>query len=193
MLAVAIASGKQTAEEALVQQYGPAVRRFLARRVPSPSVDDLFQDCFLVAITKLRDGHLRVPEKLGCFVIGIARRLLIAYSRSTFERREVPCDPEDLDSLASNSVCPEEVMERECVRRLMRTRLGNLEIDRDRQTLVRRYVLDEDAEAIAHHLGVSRSEVRVILCRARLRLLSACDDLRLLTRSRSVGVRRRKA
>jgi len=137
----------------------------------------------------LRDGRLRVPEKLGWFVIGIARRLFIAHVRNTIKRHEVPCAPEELDSLASDNTCPEEVMERESLRRLIRTRLGKLEIDRDRQTLVRRYVLDEDPDAIAHHLGVSRSEVRVILCRARLRLSSACDDLRLLTPPRDVGVK----
>jgi DNA-directed RNA polymerase specialized sigma24 family protein len=60
----------------------------------------------------------------------------------------------------------------------MRTRLDELEIARDRQALVRRYVLDEDTGTIARDLGVSRAEVRVILCRARLRLSSACGDMR---------------
>jgi RNA polymerase sigma factor (sigma-70 family) len=176
---VAIHHGERAAEVLLVQRYGPPVRQFLQGKVSCPAaVDDLFQDCFLLAITHLRDGRVRTTDDVASFVIGIARRLLLAYVRSKVQARGVLCDPHELDALPAEETSPEEAAERAIVRALVRARVDDLEIPRDREALVRRYLLDEDTGTVARELRVSEREVRVVLCRARERLRSACADLR---------------
>jgi RNA polymerase sigma factor (sigma-70 family) len=174
-LSLAIRNGDRAAEALLVERYGPAIRRFLGRRVFSPTaVDDLFQDSFVVAISRLRDGRVRAADRLGCFMIGIARRLVLSYLRRKAKPRTLVRSP---DGLLSDDTSPEQAAEREIVRGLVGARLRGMELARDREALVRRYLLEEDTGTIARELGVSPGEVRVVLCRARRRLRSACADL----------------
>jgi RNA polymerase sigma-70 factor (ECF subfamily) len=168
----------RAAETMLVQQYGPAVRRFFKRRVScAAAVDDLFQDCCVLTITRLRHGDLRAPDKPEYFMIGVARRLLLAYVRGKVESRVVLWDHDELEYQLADSVSLEEAVEQEMLGESVRARLDDLQIARDREVLVRRYLLDEDTETVARELGITESEVRVVLCRARKRLRSAWGDL----------------
>ncbi len=167
-LVAGINKGDREIERLFVQRYGPLVRQFLKRKISCPAtVDDLSQECFLVAITYLRNGRLRAPDKLTCFIFGVLRRLVLTYARSTMDLRALACD---LDELVGDGFSPEETAEQEIIRALVHARLDDLKIARDRRVLAQRYLLDQDSEAIAQDLGVSQNELRTVLCRARQRL-----------------------
>lgn len=161
-------SGKPGAEARLIQQHGPRVRKFLASSLSChATAEDLFQECFFVAIRKLRQGQLREPGRSAAFVLGIARVLLRAHFRrlACHERRIVQGVP--LDELPSDVHGPERVLESRIRRRLLGEALSKLPLIRDREALIRRYFGEQNIDVIALDLGVSGSEMRVILCRKK--------------------------
>src|SRR5262245_27142454 len=69
-----VAHADESAFEALVQRHGPMVLGVCRRLLPSaPDVEDAFQATFLVLVRKA--GSIRWPERLSCWLHGVARRV----------------------------------------------------------------------------------------------------------------------
>src|SRR5262249_176193 len=67
----AVASGDQSAFARLYADYARMVRAILFARVPRRDVDDLVQDVFLAAYTRIRE--LRSASAFGGWIATIAR------------------------------------------------------------------------------------------------------------------------
>ena len=163
-----IADGDRAAETTLVRRYGLGLRYILERETrDSAEADDLFQDCFLAAILRLRESELNDPEQLEAFLHGIARKLLLVNRRQI---ARAATDTRDMDQFRSNSRTPFEMAERLQTVRVIQEALSGLDIPRDRHLLVRRYLLDQDSELIRTELGLSENGYRKAFQRARQRM-----------------------
>jgi RNA polymerase sigma-70 factor (ECF subfamily) len=162
-----VAAGDREAEGELVARYGRGVELLLLRHTRSrQEAEDLYQETFLVALGKLREGQLREAEKLPGFLAGIARNLALeTYRKHT--RRRTEADSEGVQEHAT--VAPSQLgatLHREQAV-LLRQVLGELPTPRDREILFRFYLGEEDRDAIAADLGLTGGQFNRVLHRAR--------------------------
>ena len=99
----AVAAGDQDAFACLYADYVRMVHAILLGRVPRRDVDDLVQDVFLAAYTRIRE--LREPAAFGGWIATIARNRATDYLRRTRDHVELPDelpggDPIDAETFA---------------------------------------------------------------------------------------------
>jgi RNA polymerase sigma-70 factor (ECF subfamily) len=168
-LVASIQDGDAEAERRLVDQYGRAVAIILDRHTNGrPEAEDLYQDTFCTALTKLRNGELRNPAKLPEYLSQIARYLALEHYRKAARRRTSP-DSEAVDSAVAvhRSPLAEILMSERAT--IARKVIGELRNQRDREVLFRFYIAEEDKDLIASDLGLSRGQLNRVLHRARER------------------------
>lgn len=145
----AVAAGDHDAFARVYAAYGRMVRAILLGRVPRHDVDDLLQDVFVAAYTRIRE--LRDPAAFGGWLAAIARNRATDHLRQTRRHEELPPelpggDPVEADTLAVLDV----------VRRLP---------EAYRETLLMRLVEGMSGAEIAARTGLSAGSVRVNLHR----------------------------
>jgi len=145
----AVAAGDRDAFTRLYGDYSRMVHAVLLGRVPRRDVDDLVQDVFLTAYTRIRE--LREPAAFGGWLATIARNRATDYLRQSREQVELPDelpggDPIDAETFA--------VLE--AIRSLP---------DAYRDTLLMRLVEGMSGQEIADRTGLAPGSVRVNLHR----------------------------
>src|SRR5580765_6499371 len=83
-----VAAGDQDAFARLYADYVRMVHAILLGRIPRRDVDDLVQDVFLAAYTRIRE--LRDPAAFGGWIATIARNRATDYMRQAREQSELP-------------------------------------------------------------------------------------------------------
>jgi len=152
------------AESELYRRLAPRVRLYGLRHLRDPhAAHDLMQQVLLMTLERLRAGKLREPERIGSFVLGMSRMVVLEIRRGTW-RRETLLDtfgdmaeavdaPEplalDADKLAA------------CLQALA---------ERERTVVVLTFFADKAADEVAGELGLTAGNVRVIRHRAIARL-----------------------
>ena len=138
--------------------------------------EDLFQETFRLAVSKLRRGELREPAKLAAFLAGLARNLAIEHYRKE-ARRQTEADSETAEAAATEVVAADvrgqlgQLLRGEEAR-LVRQTLGELTTERDREILFRFYIAEEDKDRIAADYGLDGGQFNRVLHRARQRYKS---------------------
>lgn len=170
-LASRITAGDRAAETELVLQYQRGVRFLLLRKTQGdlPLAEDLCQETLIVAISRLRERALDEPEKLSAYIHGIAANLFIGDLRRSV-RRNTHADSDAIDLATDQSAGHPEVLSREQVCGLVRELIDEMPTARDRELLLRTYVLDQDKTAICQALELDSIHFNRVLSRARLRL-----------------------
>ena len=145
----AVAAGDQDAFTHLYADYVRMVHAIVLGRVPRRDVDDLVQDVFLTAYTRIRE--LREPAAFGGWIATIARNRATDYLRTTREQFELPDelpggDPIDAETFAVLDI----------VRKLP---------EAYRDTLLMRLVEGMSGAEIAERSGLTPASVRVNLHR----------------------------
>lgn len=152
-------------EAHFVDHFSPILLRVLRRKVHSvDQAKEVRQETFLRVLAAVRSGRrVRKPERFEVFVISVCNNIV----RETYreQRRSVA-----LSTLATEPVVDfpsayalvlaEEIC---CnVRRMLS------QLDVSEQGILQAMLLDEqNKDEICHRLGVSRSYLRVLLCRAK--------------------------
>jgi RNA polymerase sigma-70 factor, ECF subfamily len=152
-LARAAAAGDQAAFGQLYQQFSRAVHGVLAARLPYDAAEDLVQDVFMQAYTRLRD--LREPAAFGGWICAIARHAAADHYRRSGIRLEEPL----ADTMASHDQ-PDVKAEARRVLAIIQTLP-----EAYRETLVLRLVEGHSGPEIALLTGLSHGSVRVNLHR----------------------------
>lgn len=152
------------AEEAeLCRRYGRRLVAFGRRRLGSEDRGrDLAQDALLLTIEKLRSGGVREPERIGAFILGVARTL--AGGRRTRESRLEPIDSADRELVGSSVAPPDPIA---------RTRItGCIEElpEKQKAVVLLTFYAEQSSPVIAASLGLSSENVRVIRHRGVARL-----------------------
>ena len=156
-IVIAARGGDRGAFATLYERYGRMVHGVLLARVPRGQVEDLVQDVFLSALSRI--GSLREPARFGGWLAMIARNRATDWhrrSRDTVELTEdlggtqAADDAEALAALAALRTLPEAY----------------------RETLVLRLVEGMTGPEIAARTGMTEGSVRVNLHRG-MKLLRA--------------------
>ncbi len=171
-----IRSGDANAERELVERFGRGLTILLRRSSRDPSVaEDLYQETFRLALEKIRRGDVREPEKLGGFLAGLARNLVIEHYRRSAQR-PTGSDDEAARSLADSATGPlERLLKRERIE-IVRRLLSELDSERDRQILFRFYIAEEAKSLICADLGLGSLHFNRVLFRARERFRELFEE-----------------
>lgn len=163
-----------SAEAELCRRFVPAVRAFARRRLRDPdAVEEFSQDVLLVLLEALREGRVAAPERLGGFVLGICRNLVIDRARQ-HERRKALWEVygaalETVSVAAVEKETYEVIHLEDCLNQLSK---------RARDLIRLGYIESRPHEEIATELQISESNARVLRHRA-LSSLRDCMSKRL--------------
>jgi RNA polymerase sigma-70 factor (ECF subfamily) len=154
-------------EARLVEEYRSRVLYFILRRVRDRAMaEELTQETLLILIQAMRENRLKEEGKLGAYIFGIAKNLILKNYRMHLREAEAP----DPDCEASGWVNhPEAEMFLEEQRRDVRRALDQLS-DSDREILHYSFVEAEGLEEIASKLGIPYTAARKRKSRALDRL-----------------------
>jgi len=145
----AVVSGDQAAFARLYDDYVRMVHAILLGRVPHRDVDDLVQEVFITAYTRIRE--LRNAAAFGGWLATIARNRATDYRRHAREPVELPAELPGGDAIESETLAVLDI-----VRKLP---------DAYRETLVMRLVEGMTGDEIAARTGLTSGSVRVNLHR----------------------------
>lgn len=148
------------AEEELCRRFAPRVRLYGLRHLPEPSsADDLVQRVLGLAITKLRSGEVREPDRIASFILGVARMQAREMRRPL--QREQLLSPEDGEHVPAEAVPEPRPLATERLSRCLEA-LGG----RERTVVLLSFFDEQGAGEIAEALGTTPGNVRVIRHRA---------------------------
>ena len=145
----AVAGGDEQAFARLYADYARLVHAIVLGRVPRRDVDDLVQDIFITAYTRI--GELRDPAAFGGWLATIARNRATDYLRQSREQIELPDELPGGDPIEAETFAVLEV-----VRKLPESY---------RDTLLMRLVEGMSGNEIAERSGLTPASVRVNLHR----------------------------
>jgi RNA polymerase sigma-70 factor (ECF subfamily) len=145
----AVARGDRDAFTRVYAAYGRMVRAILLGRVPRGDVDDLLQDVFLAAYTRI--GELRDAAAFGGWIAAIARNRATDHLRQARELAELPPELPGGEPIEADTL-----MVLDAVRRLP---------EAYRETLLMRLIEGMSGQEIADRTGLSPGSVRVNLHR----------------------------
>jgi RNA polymerase sigma-70 factor (ECF subfamily) len=145
----AVADGDRDAFSLLYAAYVRMVHAILLGRVPRRDVDDLVQDVFVTAYTRIRE--LRDAAAFGGWLATIARNRATDYLRRSHEQIELPPDLPGGDAIEADTMAVLDV-----IRKLP---------EAYRETLLMRLVEGMTGAEIAERSGLTPASVRVNLHR----------------------------
>ena len=148
-LVEAVLAGNRDMFGRLYQLYAPLVHGVLLARLPRSEVEDMVQDIFLHALSKLHT--LRDPRAFGPWIAMIARNRAMDFHRRSHETVELS---DDLRTADSSQAKAEEILA------IIRTLP-----EAYRETLVLRLVEGMTGPEIATRTGLTSASVRVNLHR----------------------------
>ena len=179
-LVARIQIGDMDAEQELVERYQRPIRALLRQRLKQQAdVEDFVQDTLSLALSKVRSGQVREPDKLGSFLMSMARNLVTEHFRRLQRRRteadsdrvaEQPAKSPELQAESEARLLAEERAQ------LVRRMLLELDTTRDRDILTRFYLHEEEKDSICDDLGLSSLHFNRVLHRARQRYKKAFED-----------------
>ena len=155
-IAEAAPGSAREAETALYRCFAPRVRRYGLKHLrDEQGAADLMQQALLVTIEGLRAGKLREPERIGSFVFGTCRMLVLELRRGGARRERLLGLYADDVSIADAAVAPRLDHERmaNCLDRLS---------ERERTVVLMTFCEEKPAAEVAGLLGLSEGNVRVI-------------------------------
>jgi RNA polymerase sigma-70 factor (ECF subfamily) len=143
------------AEAEFYQRFARRVRLYGLRHLGGEDpARDLTHNVMVLTLEKLRRGEVREPERVGSFVLGVARMLVHEHYRSRSR-----------EELLGNDPPPDHVLEPVEPDRLASARLKKcmeLLSERERAILVLTYYGEQSTKTIASSLGLGTGNVRVI-------------------------------
>jgi RNA polymerase sigma factor (sigma-70 family) len=154
--------------EELYRYFSKVVRFYLCRQTGSPDLEDLVHDLFAMIVEAIQRGDIREPERLMGFVRTAATRQGYAYIRRVAKKRRQEIDIESERDISAVTHDPEQaaiITQRE---RLIALVLDELS-DRDREVLVRFYLLEQDSIQISFAMGLTETQFRLLKSRAKSR------------------------
>jgi RNA polymerase sigma factor (sigma-70 family) len=174
----AIKAGDQTAIETLYNHTLRKMRYYFSHYI-GQEAEDAFQDFFIKALHAIQAHELRDPQKFISYCATIARRTLSPYIKKEKEKRgaEVSIDemkPRDKRNprylagmdLPDYRATPEQHVMNQQKIAAEKSALGKLS-GRDREILMRFYILEQDPETIMKEMNLTETQYRLYKSRAK--------------------------
>lgn len=156
--------GVHEAEAELYRRLAPRVRLYGLKHLrDEQGAADLMQQVMLMTIEKLRAGELREPERVGSFVFGVCRMVVLELRRSHARHERLLQQYGDGLAIGDGSSVPRLDHERvgACLDQLS---------ERERAVLLMTFYEEKPAAEVAEALGLTAGNVRVIRHRGLERL-----------------------
>ena len=164
-----IRAGDSAAESRMVERYSNGLRFLLLRRVHEDErAQDLLQDTFYIAISKLREIDLENPERLAGYLRGIAIRVALNAGRRR-QREPYAMEAEAVAQIPDREPRQFDHVAREQTLAAVQKLLRSMPVKRDREILTRFYVEDQDKEEICKALNLDSLHFNRVLFRAKKR------------------------
>lgn len=161
----------------MVRRYSRGMRAVISNIVRNPAdAEDVLHDMFMTVLVKIRQGDLDDPERLSGYIRTIAKNLAHRHSSKAAKRPLTNIDevPPPIDPQHGPL---EELLLKEKVEIIWQV-LGELTQERDRQIIIRYYLLGEDKEAICGGLGLNSVQFDKVKSRAFNRFRELCEKRR---------------
>jgi RNA polymerase sigma-70 factor (ECF subfamily) len=164
-----VRNGDGDAEARLVERYSNGLRFLLLRRVHDDErAQDLLQDTFYIAISKLREIDLECPERLAGYLRGIAIRVALNAGRRR-QREPYAMEDEAVAQIPDREPRQFDHVAREQTLTAVHKLLRSMPVKRDREILTRFYVEDQDKDEICKALNLDSLHFNRVLFRAKKR------------------------
>jgi len=157
------------AEAELYRRLAPRARLYGLRHLRDPhAAHDLMQQVLLMTLERLRAGKIRNPERIASFMLGMCRMVVLEIRRGTWRRESL---------LATYGGMPEAVETADPLAFDADRLAGCLDglAERERSVVVLTFFGGQASDAVAHALGLSAGNVRVIRHRALGRLRTCME------------------
>lgn len=166
-----IARGDREAERLFVQHFQRGIRTLVRRhsRPNDPAIDDLIQDVIVQVIERMRLGAIKEPAALPAYV----RMMIVNATTAEYRRRKLRGEGASQDGMAELAAQlddPGDRFDDEQIGLRIRALVDALPIRRDREVLVRFYLMEHDKSSICRDLGIEASHFHRVVHRARERL-----------------------
>jgi RNA polymerase sigma-70 factor (ECF subfamily) len=156
-------------EREICEKYAARICAYGLRHLGSrPAAQDLVQHVLLSVLEALRSGRVDDPARLDAYVLGTCRNSVMDMRRGDARRRRVA------EESTAGLPVGYEPASLEVDRGRLEDCLRRLE-PRDRSVVLATFVEDRDADEIGRTLNLTAGNVRVIRCRALVRL-QACIE-----------------
>ncbi len=158
--------------EAMAELYhlvSRAARYYLLKKLGAQEAEDQLHEAFLAVLQPIQRGELRDPGSLIPYVAGVVRRRVAGQIGRKMRRRQRELDWTVVLSTPGPEPSPEEIAERQEQRVLAAQILQRIS-ERDREILVRFYVMEQSRGRICQHMGLTDTQFRLFKSRAMARL-----------------------
>lgn len=158
--------------EAMVELYrilNRGTRSFLLRSLGPQEADDLLHEAFLAVVERIRQGELREPSALLSFALSTLRHKVAGQIGKAARRRKTEIDWDQTEPPAESAPDPEQLA-LVGQRRELADEILNQLIPRDREILIRFYVLEHDRVQICADMGLTETQFRLYKSRAKARV-----------------------
>ena len=169
-LVARIRTGDPDAEAQLVSRYGQRLAMLLRRWTRDRNTaEDLYQETFLLAFEKIRQGEVRDPEQIASYLHSLAKNISSYHYRRN-DRRAVrhATWPEHIELADPQSEHLSGMLSAERAA-LARRVLAEMPNHRDREVLGRFYLAEQDKAGICRDLDLDTHHFKRVLHRARQR------------------------
>lgn len=168
-LAVRIQADDAGAMAELYRILHRATRAFLLRSLGSQEAEDLLHEAYLAVVERIRHGELRDPGALLSFALSTLRHKVAGQIGKVARRRRTEIEWEHTEPPAVDSPDPEQLAVSGERREIAGEILHQL-APRDREILIRFYLLEHDRLRICEDLGLSDTQFRLYKSRAKARV-----------------------
>jgi RNA polymerase sigma-70 factor (ECF subfamily) len=163
---ITAAAGDREAETEIVRRFAPRIKLYGLRHLrDAQAALDLVQEVLATTLTALRENRVKEPDRLPSFVLGTCRLVVTNQRRTEYRRTRLLAEFGDtLGAIAREPATPATLDDDrlvECMASLT---------PRERAVVVLTFYAERGTEDIAHELGTSPGNVRVIRHRALGRL-----------------------
>ncbi len=165
-LVAQVKAGEDAGMEQLYKLFSRGIRYYLCRQLGPQELEDKVHDTFLIVVNAIRRGDLREPERLMGFVRTVVRRQVAAYIEQAVHNRREQTDLETGVAVADRKENPEQEAMLQQKAELMKSVLSCLS-QRDRDILVRFYLLEQSQEQICREMSLTETQFRLLKSRAK--------------------------
>jgi|YNPMSStandDraft_1061717.scaffolds.fasta_scaffold03074_2 RNA polymerase sigma-70 factor (ECF subfamily) len=163
-----IRQGDPESMEELYQRCSPGIRLVLQRRLGGQELEDRVQETFLIVLQAIRRGEVREPSRVLGFIWTVVRRQVAAHIDSAVHSRRDFAPIKDGTAIYDPQESPEERLLSQQQRQVMYKVLQKVS-RRDREILIRYYLLEQTQEEICSEMNLTETQFRLLKSRAKAR------------------------
>jgi len=163
-----IKADDQSGMEELYHVFSRGVRFYLCRQLGPQDLEDKIHDTFLIVVQAVRRGELREPERLMGFVRTVVRRQVAAHIDQAVHTRRQQVGIESGTTVVDLNRDPEENAIRQQHEQIAKRVLNSIS-KRDREILIRFYLLEQTQQQICTQMNLTETQFRLLKSRAKAR------------------------